>query len=112
MLLKIADSMISQKMLKSLVLRQRKRRNLRFGLRSRDPFVIMRKLIDRDAPLIFDVGAHVHAHPCLLLPGLGGESRQLTVLGLDDDRGAPLAIDLERPLTRVHVEGVVTAAAA
>jgi len=41
------------------VLKHRKRRNLRLGLKSRDPFVIMRRLVDAEAPLILDVGAHI-----------------------------------------------------
>ena len=45
--------------LKSLVRRYRKRRNLRLGLKSRDPFVIIRELTPVERPLIFDVGAHV-----------------------------------------------------
>ena len=44
---------------KSLVRHYRKRRNLRLGLRSRDPFVIMRELQGPGAQVIFDVGAHV-----------------------------------------------------
>ena len=48
-----------RKLLKSLVLKHRKRRNLRLGLRSRDPFVIMRELNDSEAPLILDAGAHI-----------------------------------------------------
>lgn len=45
--------------IKRLKRRIRERRSLRLGLRSRDPFVIMRELIGDDAPVIFDVGAHV-----------------------------------------------------
>jgi FkbM family methyltransferase len=45
--------------LKAFVRRQRKRRNLRLGLKSRDPFVIMRELTNREQPVIFDIGAHV-----------------------------------------------------
>lgn len=45
--------------IKSLVRGHRKRRNLRLGLRSRDPFVITRELAGPDAVTIFDVGAHV-----------------------------------------------------
>lgn len=45
--------------LKSLVRSYRKRRNLRLGLKSRDPFVIIRELTRVERPLIFDVGAHV-----------------------------------------------------
>jgi FkbM family methyltransferase len=48
-----------RKLLKAVVRRYRKRRNLRLGFKSRDPFVIMRNLIASDSPLIFDVGAHV-----------------------------------------------------
>jgi hypothetical protein len=48
-----------RKLFKSLVLNQRKRRNLRLGLKSRDPFVIMLKLLDSEAPMIFDIGAHI-----------------------------------------------------
>jgi FkbM family methyltransferase len=48
-----------RKLLKSLVRRHRKRKNLKLGLKSRDPFVIMRNLITSETPLIFDVGAHV-----------------------------------------------------
>lgn len=47
-----------RKLLKSWVHRRRRQRNLRLGLKSRDPFVITRKLISSDGPLIFDVGAH------------------------------------------------------
>lgn len=46
-------------LLKPLVTRYRKRRNLRLGLRSRDPFVITRELVGEDAATIFDIGAHV-----------------------------------------------------
>ncbi|HUF71724.1 MAG TPA: FkbM family methyltransferase [Gammaproteobacteria bacterium] len=46
-------------LLKPLVTRYRKRRNLRLGLRSRDPFVISRELVGSGANLIVDVGAHV-----------------------------------------------------
>jgi FkbM family methyltransferase len=48
-----------RKLLKSAVRRHRKRKNLRLGLKSRDPFVIMRNLITSETPLIVDVGAHV-----------------------------------------------------
>jgi FkbM family methyltransferase len=48
-----------KKLLKSLVRRQRKRRDLRLGLKSRDPFVITRELVGADAGTIFDVGGHV-----------------------------------------------------
>jgi FkbM family methyltransferase len=48
-----------RKLLKSAVRRHRKRKNLRLGLKSRDPFVIVRNLIASETPLIFDVGAHV-----------------------------------------------------
>lgn len=48
-----------RKLLKSFVRRYRKRRNLRLGLKSRDPFVIMRELMGGDTRTIFDVGAHV-----------------------------------------------------
>lgn len=48
-----------RKLLKSAVRNHRKRKNLRLGLKSRDPFVIMRHLIGSETPLIFDVGAHV-----------------------------------------------------
>jgi len=39
--------------------RIRERRNLRLGLKSRDPYVIMRELVRADRPIVFDVGAHV-----------------------------------------------------
>lgn len=45
-------------LLKPLVTRYRQRRNLRLGLKSRDPFVIARELIGAGADMIFDVGAH------------------------------------------------------
>ena len=48
-----------RKLLKSAIRRIRKRRNLRLGLKSRDPFVITRELVGTDAAMIFDVGAHV-----------------------------------------------------
>lgn len=48
-----------RKFLKAFVRRQRKRRNLRLGLKSWDPFVIMLELVRRERPMIFDVGAHV-----------------------------------------------------
>lgn len=37
----------------------RKRRNLRLGLKSRDPYVVTRELVGEAASMIFDVGAHV-----------------------------------------------------
>jgi FkbM family methyltransferase len=45
-------------LLKPLVRRFRNRRNLRLGLKSRDPFVITRELVGPGARLVFDVGAH------------------------------------------------------
>lgn len=45
-------------LLKPLVVRHRKRRSLRLGLDSRDPFVVARELVGSGARMIFDVGAH------------------------------------------------------
>lgn len=48
-----------RQLLKSLKRRYRNRRNLRLGLKSRDPYVIQRELIRAEDVMIFDVGAHV-----------------------------------------------------
>lgn len=48
-----------RKILKLAVRRHRQRKNLRLGLKSRDPFVIMRNLVAAETPLIIDAGAHV-----------------------------------------------------
>ena len=45
-------------LLKPFVRRFRNRRNLRLGLKSRDPFVITRELVGPGARVVFDVGAH------------------------------------------------------
>ena len=48
-----------RKLLKSVVRRHRKRKNLRLGLKSRDPFVVIKMLSPSRPQMIFDVGAHV-----------------------------------------------------